>query len=153
MLCTYHIQTTYSTICMYFTGYCVLSEVDAIIDYNIQCGVFCCAGGGLVPATLESPEFNITGADLDRLRSEIAASIRTTLSKDVRHHVTEHVDKVRELGLEQSILVLVSIVGKSVDAIAKLKSHHIESRAGSVQDPSVYIPPWLHSHPHGSAGR
>lgn len=91
----------------------------------------------MVPATLESPEFNITGADLDRLRSEIAASIRTTLSKDVRHHVTEHVDKVRELGLVQSTLVLVSIVGKSVDAIAKLKNNHIESRAGSVQDPSI----------------
>ena len=91
----------------------------------------------MVPATIESPEFNITGADLDRLRSEIAASIRTTLSKDVRHHVTEHVDKVRELGLVQSILILVRIVGKSVDAITELKNNHIESRAGSVQDPSI----------------
>ncbi|CAI7988783.1 hypothetical protein GBAR_LOCUS51 [Geodia barretti] len=51
-------------------------------------------GGGLVPTTADSPQFNITGADLDRLRSEIAASIRSTLSKDVHHHVAEHVDKV-----------------------------------------------------------
>ena len=58
------------------------------------------AGGGLVPTTADSPHFNITGADLDRLRSEIAASIRSTLSKDVHHHVAEHVDKVEwSLGL------------------------------------------------------
>ena len=59
------------------------------------------AGGGLVPTTADSTQFNITSADLARLHSEIVASIRrSTLSSEIRHDVAEQIDKVSLLGLE-----------------------------------------------------
>ena len=50
------------------------------------------AGGGLVP--LDSSRYNITNSELSKLHSTLTASLRSTLSLDVHHHVEEHMDKV-----------------------------------------------------------
>lgn len=52
------------------------------------------AGGGLVPLADDTPHYNITDSDLTQLHSKIEASIRSTLSDDVRKHVEDYVDKV-----------------------------------------------------------
>ena len=40
------------------------------------------------------PQYNATNIDINKLRSEILSSIKSTLSEDVQRHVEEHVDKV-----------------------------------------------------------
>ena len=53
------------------------------------------AGGDLVPSTPNSTQYNITSADLSKLHSELTASIRSTLSIDVHHHVESHMNEVK----------------------------------------------------------
>ena len=47
-----------------------------------------------MPVGDETPRYNITDADLAHLHSDLTASIRSTLSKDIRQHVEKHVDEV-----------------------------------------------------------
>ena len=46
------------------------------------------------PVIDESPRYNFTDTDLTQLHSNLEASIKSTLSNELRQHVEGHVDKV-----------------------------------------------------------
>jgi SUN domain-containing protein 1/2 len=74
-------------------------------------------GGGLVPVTEESPQYNITNIDVTKLHSELLSSIKSTLSEDVRRHVEEHMDKVVKQWVEKRIKTELDLTNTALNEL------------------------------------